>query len=84
MRWWCASPYTELSGSLPTYREENSVLVPALSEEELTACQKSCAAFIQWLDASGDDDEEDDDDDEEEDDSDVRLSVRARLPVCCH
>ena len=72
VRWWCASPYTVLSSSLPTYREENSVLAPALSEEEVSACQKSCAAFIQWLDvpAGNDDDEEDgdDDDDEEEDD----------------
>eukprot|EP01036_Dinobryon_divergens_P025981 gene25981-34581_t len=49
VRWWCASPYTVLSSSLPTYREENSVLVPALSEEEVSACQKSCAAFIQWM-----------------------------------
>ena len=73
MRWWCASPYTVLSSSLPTYREENSVLVPALSEEEVSACQKSCAAFIQWLDVSKDDDDEDgedDDDDEEEEDDD--------------
>ena len=67
MRWWCASPYTEVAPCLPTYREENSVLVSALSEEEVRACQQSCAAFMQWLDASGEDDDEDDGDEEEED-----------------
>ena len=71
MRWWCVSPYAEVSATLPTYREENSVLVPAVSEVDVTSCQQSCAAFIKWLDASqeeDDDDEEDGDDDDEEDD----------------
>ena len=68
MRWWCASPYIDVAPCLPTYREENSVLVSALSEDEVWACQQSCAAFMQWLDASGEDDGDDDDEDDGDED----------------
>jgi hypothetical protein len=69
VRWWCVSPYADVAPTLPTYREESGVLVPALSEVEVTSCQQSCAAFIQWLDASqDDDDEEDEDEDDDEED----------------
>ena len=66
--WWCASPYADMAPSLPTYREENSVVVPAVSEVEVTSCQQSCAAFIQWLNASQEEDDDEEEDDEEEED----------------